>query len=97
MLHNTCIMHRTEQQGQSRLVCCDLKFHALAIIRQHEHWVPTMPVYMPGDGGMKSCENVGASSVILGRRLCAECVVVEGRGSQCNVSAECVAGVGRRW
>ena len=29
---------------------------------------------------MKTCENVGASGVILGRRLCAECVVVEGRG-----------------
>ena len=27
----------TEQQGQSRLVCCYLKFHALAIIRQHPY------------------------------------------------------------
>ena len=53
--------------------------------------VLAISVYLPGEGGSCStawkavCECGGsigfrASGVILGRRLCAECVVVEGRG-----------------
>ena len=53
-VYKTC-NDTTERQGQSRLVCCYFKFHAYAIIRQHEDRVPTMPVYMPGEGGIKSC------------------------------------------
>ena len=48
VLNTAEVERNTEQQGQSRLVCCYFKFHALAIIRQHEDGVPTrMPVYMP--------------------------------------------------
>ena len=57
--------YTTEQQGQSRLVCCYFKFHAHAIIRQHEDRVPTMPVYMPGVGGIKSCVRLWGLAVVF--------------------------------
>ena len=47
---------QNNKDNQGLFAATSSKFHALAIIRQHEDEVPTMPVYMPGEGG--SCSTV---------------------------------------
>ena len=68
----SCVLSQTS--GNMRMECQPCRYTTLCQER-----VGLVALYQ------QLCENVGAlcfrtSGVILGRRLCAECVVVEGRG-----------------
>ena len=57
VLNTTKAERNTQQNNKDNqgLFAATLSFMLTQSSRQHEDRVPTMPVYMPGEGGIKSC------------------------------------------